>query len=101
MYKNLISLTSIATLLAGCASVAVSTDAIEQRTATALGLERGGFAISSRQDDGVRTQYVATTRNGQRYNCYVTGTLSVTGRIVSDAICSKPGETPRNPLLSR
>jgi len=101
MRKTLISLTLIPTLLAGCASVAVSTDAIEQRTAFALGVERGSFVISNRQDDGLRTQYVATTKNGQRYNCYVTGTFSVTGRIVSDALCTKPGEVPKNPLLSR
>ncbi len=101
MHKTLASLTLIPALLAGCASVAVSADAIEQRTAFALGVERGSFAISNRDDDGVRTQYVATTKNGQRYNCYVTGTFSVTGRIVSDAICSKPGEAAKNPLLSR
>jgi hypothetical protein len=88
-------------VLAGCASVAVSDGAIEERTAFALGLQRGSFTISDRQDDGVRTQYVVKTKAGQRYNCYVTGTFSVTGRIVSDAICNKPGEAPKNPLLGR
>ena len=100
MYKNLIPVISIAAFLAGCASVAVTTD-LERRTAFALGVERGSFAVSNRQDDGVRTQYVATTKSGQRHNCYVTGTFSMTGRIVSDAICSKLGETPKNPLLNR
>ena len=101
MYKTVVSLSSVAALLTGCASVAVSADLIEQRTAFALGLERGSFTISNRQDEGLRTQYVATAKNGQRYNCYVTGTFSVTGRVVSDALCSKPGEAPRNPLLNR
>jgi hypothetical protein len=101
MHKLLIPLTSVAAFLSGCASVAVSTDLIEQRTAFALGLDRSSFTISNRQDDGLRTQYVATAKNGQRYNCYVTGTFSVTGRVVSDALCSKPGEAPKNPLLNR
>jgi len=101
MFKILIPLTSVAALVTGCAPIAVSTDAIDQRAASALGVERGSFAISNRQDDGVHTQYVATSKNGQRYNCYVTGTFSVTGRIVSNAICSKVGEAPKNPLLSR
>jgi hypothetical protein len=87
--------------LAGCASVAVTDSAIEERTAFALGLQRGSFTVSERRDDGVRTQYVVLTKAGQRYNCYVTGTFSVTGRIVSDAVCNKPGEAPKNPLLGR
>ncbi len=101
MHKFLIPLISVTAFLSGCASVAVSTDLIEQRTAFALGLERSSFTISNRQDEGLRTQYVATTKTGQRYNCYVTGTFSVTGRVVSDALCNKPGEAPKNPLLNR
>jgi hypothetical protein len=88
-------------LLSGCASVAVSSSAIEERTAMALGLPVGSFTISERKDDGVRTQYQVQTKSGQRHSCYVTGTFSVTGRIVSDAICNKPGEAPKNPLLTR
>ena len=87
--------------LAGCASVAVSDSAIEERTAFALGLQRSSFNISERRDDGVRTQYVVQTKTGQRYNCYVAGSFSATGRTVSDAICNKPGEAPKNPLLNR
>ena len=36
---------------AGCASVAVSNDAIEQNTAFALGVPKGTFTISDRVDD--------------------------------------------------
>ena len=40
-------------LAAGCASVAVSSDAIERNAAAALGLERGSVTISDRVDGGV------------------------------------------------
>jgi hypothetical protein len=82
-------LLSASALGAGCgsmAAMAVTDDALQQRTAFALGLERGSFTIGNRQDDGVRTNYVVTTRNGQRYNCYVTGVVSITGTFAIGAI---------------
>lgn len=72
----------------GCASVAVTSDALEDRTAFALGLKKDDFTISNRQDSGVRTDYSVQTKSGAQYNCYVTGTVTVIGRTVSDAICS-------------
>ncbi|WNB75495.1 hypothetical protein [Methylomonas koyamae] len=41
------------------------------------------------------------TDSGQQYNCYVGGSISVLGRMVSEAICSKKGEPARNPLLGQ
>jgi hypothetical protein len=79
-------------LAAGCASVAVTEDSIQQRTALALGVEKGDFTISNRVDDGVRTDYVATTASGKVYNCYVEGSVSIVGRVVSDALCSEKGK---------
>jgi hypothetical protein len=75
------------TAFAGCASVAVSNDAIEQNTAFALGLPKGTFTISDRIDDGLKSSYAVKTNAGKQYNCYVTGTVGITGRVVSDAIC--------------
>ena len=83
----------IATALVGCASMAVTDDAIKQRTASALNLDQSAFIISDRVDDGVETRFVARTKTGKRYNCYVTGTVTYTGRLVSDAICSAPGKS--------
>ena len=52
---------AMAALLAtGCASVAVSNDAIEQNTAQALGLAKGTFTISDRVDDGVKAAWCLT-----------------------------------------
>jgi hypothetical protein len=90
-----------ALLSTGCASVAVTQDALETRTAHALGLTAGTFKITNRQDEGVTTRYVVTTNTGATYNCYVGGSFSVIGRSVSEAICNKPGEGARNPLLNR
>ena len=94
MNRKNVFLTAVLTagLLAGCASVAVTEDAIKQKTAFALGLNQGDFAISNRVDDGVETRYSVKTKTGKTYNCYVTGTVTVLGRTVSDAICSTAGK---------
>ena len=78
-------------LMAGCASVAVTDDAIERNTAFALGVDKDSITISNRENDGVKTTYTATTKDGKKHSCYVTGTFSVTGQVVSDAICSGGG----------
>lgn len=87
--------------LGGCAAWAVTQDALVDRTAHALGLEKNQFKIENRVDDGVTTRYSVKTDSGQQYNCYVGGSISVLGRMVSEAICSKKGEPARNPLLSQ
>lgn len=82
-------LVSSVLMLAGCASVAVTDEAIEKNTAFALGVERGTFTISDRENSGIKTTYSVKTKSGQKYSCYVTGTVSIIGRIVSDPICNK------------
>jgi len=82
----------IAGLMAGCASVTVDNNSIEDRTAFALGLDKSAFTVSNRVDDGVVSRYSVTTKAGKKYNCYVGGGLSILGRQVSDAICNEaPG----------
>jgi hypothetical protein len=86
-------LLAMAALLAsGCASVAVSNDAIEQNTAQALGLAKGTFTISDRVDDGVKASYSVKTNTGKQYACYVTGGVSIVGRVVSDPMCNEVGK---------
>lgn len=80
--------------LAGCAATAVTSDTLEQNTAFALGLEPGSFQISDRQDQGIKTTYRVVTQAGRRYSCYVTGAVGITGRAVSDALCSEIGRPP-------
>lgn len=84
---------------AGCASIAVTDEAIVERTAFALGLAKTDFTVSNRVDDGTTTRYAVRTRSGQDYHCFVGGSISVLGRTVSEAVCSKKGEPARNPLL--
>ncbi|WP_054762191.1 hypothetical protein [Methylomonas koyamae] len=57
--------------LGGCAAWAVTQDALVDRTAHALGLEKNQFKIENRVDDGVTTRYSVKTDSGQQYNCYV------------------------------
>jgi hypothetical protein len=86
---------------AGCASVAVSNDAIEQNTAFTLGLPKGSFTISDRVDDGVKSTYVVKTKAGKQYSCYVTGSVGITGPVVSDAICqAQQGRSSAKPAAS-
>lgn len=105
MNSNITTLVLTATLavgsavMTGCASIAVTDEAIVDRTAFALGLAKGDFSISNRVDDGTTTRYSVRTRTGQDFNCFVGGSISVTGRTVSEAICTRKGEVARNPLL--
>ena len=85
--------------VSGCASVIVSDDAIVERTAFALGLNKGDFTISNRVDDGASARYAVRTRTGQELNCFLGGTMGFVGRQVSEAICTRKGEVGRNPLL--
>src|SRR5690606_16209231 len=41
----------------GCASIAVTDEALVDRTAFALGLAKGDFTISNRVDEGTTTRY--------------------------------------------
>jgi hypothetical protein len=88
-----------AVISTGCASVAVTDDAIVDRTAFALGLDKGDFTISNRVNDGTTTRYAVKAKSGQEFNCFVGGSISVLGRMVSEAICTKKGEVAKNPLL--
>ena len=87
-----VSVVVLVGLVTGCASVAVSNDAIEKNTAFALGIEKGTFTISNRENDGVKSTYLVNTNAGKKYTCYVTGTVSVVGRVVSDAVCNEVGK---------
>ncbi len=90
--KNLALASLTLVLLSACASIAVNEDSLVKRTSFALSLAPEDFTISNRSDEGVRTDYQVQTKAGRRYSCYVTGTMSVIGRTVSDAICN---EVPR------
>ncbi|WP_159273025.1 hypothetical protein [Variovorax boronicumulans] len=78
-----------AALAGGCASHAVTDDAIVTNTSRALGLPPQAFTISNRADSGVQTTFQARTDGGRVYSCYVEGSVSVVGRVVSDAICQE------------
>lgn len=99
--SHLVATTIVLVLLAGCASLAVTSEALEKRTAEALGLPPSGFTISEREDEGTTTRYTVVTKQGQRYRCFVGGSFNTLGRSVSEAICNRPGEPQRNPLLGR
>jgi hypothetical protein len=90
--RRVVSVAMLSILFTGCASVAVTDDAIQTNTAAALGLEKGSFTISDRVNDGVKSSYTVKTNAGRKYACYVTGTITTFGRTVSDAICNEVGK---------
>lgn len=98
--KTTLCITLLAAAAAtGCASIAVTDEALVDRTAFALGLAKGDFTISNRVDEGTTTRYSVKTKSGQDFNCFVGGSIGVLGRVVSEAICTRKGEVARNPLL--
>ncbi|WP_430407617.1 hypothetical protein [Hydrogenophaga sp.] len=60
-----------ALLTAGCASIAVTDEAIVDRTAFALNLDKDAFTVSNRVNDGTTTRYAVRTKTGQEFNCFV------------------------------
>ncbi len=98
-HRSIVLLT-LAFALTACASIAVTSEILEQRTALALGLAHGQFNISGRVDDGLRTDYEVHTKSGKTYRCYVEGILYYTGRNVSDAICTGTAATNTAPTKS-
>lgn len=94
-------------LTAGCASMAVTDEAIVDRTAFALGLERNAFTVSNRVDEGTTTRYAVRTKSGQEYGCFVGGSFNVLGarcpRRCAAARARRPRATPccAEPFLSR
>lgn len=98
MTKNIVdrrnlAVAAIAIGLAGCASVAVTDDAIQRETATSLSVAPGTFQISNRQNSGVKTTYDVKLSDGRQYACYVTGGVGITGRVVSDPVCQPANTT--------
>jgi hypothetical protein len=75
--------------LAACASAAVTSDALEDRTSRALGLDKGQYTISDRVDEGTSTRYMVLAKSGKKFSCTVGGSFNVMGRVVSDAICTE------------
>jgi hypothetical protein len=86
--------TAAALLLAlgACASGGITPETLEDRTSRALGLERGQFTISERVDESTVTRYMVLAKSGRRHSCTVGATFSLTGRIVTDAICTEMGK---------
>ena len=80
-------------------------DKIQDRTEDALGLDAEEFTISDLEKDDVATRYVVTTKNGDKYKCYVTSTSGFAGFMsggasVSDAVCNTGnGSQKKNALL--
>ena len=80
--ETFISLALLA--VAGCASLAVTDQALTERTAGAVGLKKTGFTVSQRMDDSTRTRSAVRKPTGQEFNCFVGGSFNVLGRSVSN-----------------
>jgi hypothetical protein len=83
-----LSVALAAFIFSGCASVAISNDAIVERTAFALSLDKSAFTISNRVDESTRSSYSVAVNDGRKYNCYIGGGFSGPIRVVGDAMCS-------------
>ena len=85
-------------VLGGCSSLIVTNDDLVRRTAFTLGLEPTDFSITGREDDGTATTYKVVTKSGARHSCYVASAVTITGKVVSDAVCNKQGEKAKHSL---
>ena len=80
-------LAALVTVAAGCASMAVTDDAIIDRTAFALGIEKNAFVIKNRVDEGTTTRYTVTIRTPVAVGgCFDIDTVTV--RVLSRLLVS-------------
>jgi hypothetical protein len=87
-----LSLAHSAASIVGVNSHAPDNEIIES-TAQTLGLEPGDITLSNRADKGDKTTFIAKTKAGRRYSCYVTSMYLVgSGWNVSDAMCTQKGK---------
>ena len=97
-----ISVIAATLIIAGCASIAVRDDDLPVKTALSIGLDKAyTLQITNRINNGIRTDYVATTSLGSVYNCYVTGGIGFTGRNVSDAVCVEQEKQSQPPIAQK
>jgi hypothetical protein len=87
--KSLVGIIAAALFISGCASVVVNNDVIENNTASALGLSKSSFTISDRNDEGLKSSYLVKTNDGRNFSCYVVGSVGITGKVISDAVCKE------------
>jgi hypothetical protein len=89
IFRTKLAAAAIAISLAGCASIAVTDGALQHATSFAFGAAAapGTFQITNRQDSGLKTSFDVKLADGRQFACYVTGTVAITGRAVSDAVC--------------
>jgi len=106
MTKTFLSIGLFAIVLTGCATANVSRDDLEKRSAMALGLRQGTFAIQDQVISGTRVDYSVKQGSSVVARCYVESIQSlyslVQGPQVSDAVCTRQDGVPmRNPLTKR
>lgn len=89
MRMSLFAASLVSVLSVGCASIAVTDDGITESTTRAIGLNASEFVISDRRNSGLKTTYRVKTNSGTDYSCLVSGTFSITGRAVSEALCTE------------
>ena len=85
-----------AAALAGCA--AGSNNAVETKTAHTLGLQKRAVAISGCADDGTESTYFVKFNKAKTYSCYLTGSVSLVGRLISDAAGCETGKGAMSPV---
>lgn len=82
---NQIIVLIFALIMTGNVMAAMSSEKLEERAAFSLGLKKGDFSISNTKADGIRTEFLVTTKTEVEYNGYVIGGLG----IVPNTVCMK------------
>lgn len=88
---------SICIALAGCASIAQSTnsltdDQIKSQTGGALGYAPGDLTIVSRRTEGTNTYVALKASDSKEFNCIINGGNLLSMGVVNPPMCAKKGE---------
>lgn len=97
MLPKKIILAAACLVLAGCASIAESTnslsdDRIRSETAGTLGYAPADLTITSRRTEGTNTYVTLKASDGKEFACTLNGGNLLSGGIVNPPLCGKKGE---------
>ena len=79
-------------LLGGCATTILSNDRITDETAGELGMLPDDITIENRKTKMINTYYTVKTKDGQEFNCIISGGNILTLGILNPPRCTKIGE---------
>lgn len=99
--RNILAISAVTILSAGCASQLLSDDRLANSTAAMIGVPANELTVSGRNEVGGQTYYKAKSKAGVEYDCMISGGNFATAGMIQGAQCNKKGYVPTAPIVPR